>query len=167
MCSRRIQTNFSQAAANGSRTPSLVPRPNDRSTTENGNSAPKVLNSWKEIAAYMNRGVRTVQRWESALQLPVHRPQGKNRSAVLALQEEIDEWVRHTPSSSRKHMRMTLLEIACDLQNLAQKLVAQAPSEVRPEGEKLLEAANRVARKLAQLNGDSVGDDPHPLQSFF
>jgi len=25
----------------------------------------ELLNSWKEIAAYLNRGVRTVQRWET------------------------------------------------------------------------------------------------------
>ena len=24
----------------------------------------EILNSWKEIAGYLNRGVRTVQRWE-------------------------------------------------------------------------------------------------------
>lgn len=61
----------------------------------------------------------------------------------------------------------TLLEIAFDLQNLAQKLVAQAPPEMRPEGEKLLETANTVANKFAQLNGDSVRDEPQPPQSFF
>jgi len=56
-----------------------------------------VLNSWKEIAAYMGRGVRTVQRWEATLGLPVHRPKGKDRSAVLALAEELDTWLRRTP----------------------------------------------------------------------
>ena len=31
------------------------------------------LDSWKEIAAYLNRGVRTVRRWEREEGLPVHR----------------------------------------------------------------------------------------------
>ena len=31
------------------------------------------LDSWKEIAAYLGRGVRTVQRWEREEGLPVHR----------------------------------------------------------------------------------------------
>ena len=159
MYSRRIQINFSEDASTGSKNLTLVPR-SDKSS--NGNHATGVLHSWKEIAAYLNRGVRTVQRWESELGLPVHRPRGKNRSAVLAFREELDDWLRHTPSSSHKHTRTTLLEIACDLQNLAQMLAAQAPSEMRPEGENLLEAANRVAHKLAQLNGDSVRNDPHP-----
>jgi phage terminase Nu1 subunit (DNA packaging protein) len=56
-----------------------------------------VLNSWKEIAAYMGRGVRTVQRWEQHLGLPVHRPQGKDRSAVVAMREELDHWLAKTP----------------------------------------------------------------------
>ncbi len=59
-----------------------------------------VLNSWKEIAVYLGRGVRTVQRYEHDLNLPVRRPWGKSRSAVIALTEELDEWLRHTPQSA-------------------------------------------------------------------
>jgi hypothetical protein len=56
-----------------------------------------ILNSWKEIADYMGRGVRTVQRYERDLRLPVHRPAGKGRSAVLAFADEIDHWMREGP----------------------------------------------------------------------
>jgi hypothetical protein len=55
---------------------------------------PKVLNSWKEIASYLRCGVRTVQRWEHDLGLPVRRPWGKQRSSVIAVAEDLDEWVR-------------------------------------------------------------------------
>jgi hypothetical protein len=58
---------------------------------------PELLNSWKEIAAYLGRGVRTVQRWEAQLGMPVHRPHGHLRSAVLALTHELDGWLRTTP----------------------------------------------------------------------
>jgi hypothetical protein len=58
------------------------------------------LNSWKDIATYVGRGVRTVQRWESHFGLPVHRPKGKERSAVLAFPEEISEWLHRTPNRS-------------------------------------------------------------------
>jgi hypothetical protein len=57
----------------------------------------RVLNSWKEIAAHLGRGVRTVQRWEQNLSLPIHRPRGKNRSAVVAFPEELDQWLHQTP----------------------------------------------------------------------
>ena len=56
----------------------------------------KLLNGWKEISNYLMRGARTVQRWEIELGLPVHRPQGKSRSAVLAFSSELDEWLAHT-----------------------------------------------------------------------
>ncbi len=32
------------------------------------------LDSWKEIAAYLNRDVTTVQRWEKREAMPVHPP---------------------------------------------------------------------------------------------
>ena len=57
----------------------------------------EILNSWKEIAKYLDRGVRTAQRWERDLQLPVRRPRGKRRSAVLALRTEIDAWLSSCP----------------------------------------------------------------------
>jgi phage terminase Nu1 subunit (DNA packaging protein) len=60
----------------------------------------EVLNSWKEIAEYMGRGVRTVQRWERELGLPVRRPRGKERSAVLALKSDLDHWLHHTPQGA-------------------------------------------------------------------
>ncbi len=52
------------------------------------------LNSWKEIAEYVGRGVRTVQRWEAELGFPVHRPRNHLRSPVVAIPSEIDEWLR-------------------------------------------------------------------------
>lgn len=51
------------------------------------------LQSWKEVAAYVGRGVRTVQRWES-FGLPVHRPSGHDKGAVFVLVAELDEWMR-------------------------------------------------------------------------
>lgn len=65
-------------------------------------SSNEVLNSWKEIAEYLHRGVRTVQRWEIELALPVRRPRGKSRSAVLALRPELDEWIRNCPQEKRE-----------------------------------------------------------------
>jgi hypothetical protein len=56
----------------------------------------KVLSGWKEIARYLKRGVRTVQRWEH-FGLPVHRPNGAERSAVTALSQELDAWVAAAP----------------------------------------------------------------------
>src|SRR4029077_17565952 len=57
---------------------------------------PDVLNSWKEVAAYLGRGVRTVQRWERELGLPVRRPRGKSRSAGIAFKPELARWLRQS-----------------------------------------------------------------------
>jgi CheY-like chemotaxis protein len=54
--------------------------------------ATKILNGWKEISQHLGRGVRTVQRWE-ALGLPIRRPNARNRSAVVALSGELEEWL--------------------------------------------------------------------------
>lgn len=62
-------------------------------------SAPPVLTSWKDIARYMGKGVRTVQRWEQDFGLPVRRPVGSNRKAILARPGDLDAWVAHRCAS--------------------------------------------------------------------
>jgi phage terminase Nu1 subunit (DNA packaging protein) len=56
-----------------------------------------VLSGWKDIAAYLRCGIRTVQRWERK-GIPVHRPVPSKRSHVIAYSEELDWWIRdHQP----------------------------------------------------------------------
>ncbi len=50
------------------------------------------LDSWKEIAAYLKRGARTVQRWEREAGLPVHRLQHEKLGSVYAWRSELDAW---------------------------------------------------------------------------
>ena len=53
-----------------------------------------VLTSWKDIARYLGKGVRTVQRWERELGLPVRRPIGASqKSAVLLHRGDVDAWL--------------------------------------------------------------------------
>ena len=53
-----------------------------------------VLSSWKDIARYLGKGVRTVQRWERHLGLPVRRPNGaSHKSAVLLNRNDLDTWL--------------------------------------------------------------------------
>lgn len=55
------------------------------------------LDSWKEIALYLNRGVRTVRRWEKDEGLPVHRHVHRTQASVYAFKSEIDSW-RQNPA---------------------------------------------------------------------
>lgn len=53
-----------------------------------------VLAGWKEIAEYFGKCVRTVQRWERDMGLPVHRPNPKLRGSVIAYPGGLDVWLR-------------------------------------------------------------------------
>lgn len=50
------------------------------------------LDSWKEIAAYLHRDIRTVQRWEKTAGLPVHRHAAARLRTAFAFRGEIDAW---------------------------------------------------------------------------
>ncbi len=50
------------------------------------------LDSWKAIAAYLGREVRTAQRWERSEGLPVHRLGHQKRGSVYAFAGELDAW---------------------------------------------------------------------------
>src|SRR6266511_4412737 len=52
------------------------------------------LESWKEIAAYLDRDVTTVQRWEKREGMPVHRHFHERSGSVHASKAELDVWVR-------------------------------------------------------------------------
>ncbi len=53
----------------------------------------ELLDSWKEIAAYLGRDLTTVQRWEKREGLPIHRQIHSNRATVYAYRSEIDSWL--------------------------------------------------------------------------
>jgi hypothetical protein len=70
-----------------------------------GAEARPVLSSWKEIATYFGKGIRTVQRWERNLGLPIRRPNGHNNGIVLAYPDELKDWTnfRPVPDSDALH----------------------------------------------------------------
>lgn len=50
------------------------------------------LNGWKEIALHFGKGVRTVQRWEKDLGLPVRRLGTGRGEIVFAFKSELEAW---------------------------------------------------------------------------
>src|SRR5579859_6259550 len=52
------------------------------------------LDSWKEIALYLNRDVTTVQRWEKREGMPVHRHLHDRMGSVYASRAELDTWAQ-------------------------------------------------------------------------
>ena len=68
-----------------------------RRTAASTKDLPHFLSGWKDIAAYLGRGVRTVQRYEQEYGLPVRRPARKAKGWVVATKAELDAWVSASP----------------------------------------------------------------------
>jgi hypothetical protein len=86
-----------------------------------------VLTSWKDIARYLGKGVRTVQRWERKLGLPVRRTTQERKSVVLAVPEEIDQWIQCQQFTgerldSRATLLLTLNELRSENRELRRQL---------------------------------------------
>lgn len=106
-----------------------------------------VLTSWKEIADYIGKGTRTVQRWERDLGLPVRRVERSHgyKSAVLAIREEIDTWVlsQHLRGGNIEFsdaevvkLRNLVAVLQSEIADLRQRLeMFEAKAPVRPKGD--------------------------------
>src|SRR5258708_5283658 len=51
------------------------------------------LESWKQIAALLNKSERTVRRWHETEGLPVHKHQHQQKGSVWAYPNELQEWL--------------------------------------------------------------------------
>jgi transposase len=89
---------------------------------DNGIQSDLILSSWKEIAAFFGKGVRTVQRWERQFNLPVRRPFGSDKKIVLARTAELERWMGQQTSPAEplavqqafervQHMRTLVLNM--------------------------------------------------------
>lgn len=113
------------------------------------------MNSWKEIANYFGQSVRTVQRWEHDLQLPVHRIGKGKRSPVYAVVAELKFWRgtsarrdpfkvdrqerQHDPNGSRREAKLAA--------RLDQPAEAVAESTVRQQRNTEVREKNILALK--------------------
>lgn len=115
----------------------------------------RILNSWKEIANYLGRGVRTVQRWEAQLGLPVHRPAGKDHSAVLAFSSELDQWLDSRPVRFANSLNG---ESSQDRQSVQVQTLLTRAEAVLQRLESILNRADETQRKLAETL-DMLGEN--------
>lgn len=84
-----------------------------------------VLTSWKAIARYLDRGVRTVQRWEAQFGFPVRRPTSGGHRTVVAIAEEIDAWLAsQTPKrhSELQRLRAEVESLRAEVERLRAEL---------------------------------------------
>jgi hypothetical protein len=127
-----------------------------------------VLNSWKEIAQYLGRGIRTVQRYEREAHLPVRRLGGKTRSAVLALPNDLDNWLKQislTPISKSEGLRTSEPFPGLDAVRTHQRALRVLESNLRLMQQNLEEAQRIRARRqwFAEELSDSGLSSPKEL----
>jgi phage terminase Nu1 subunit (DNA packaging protein) len=92
------------------------------------------LTCWKDIARYLGKGVRTVQRYEREAGLPVMRPGSRHQGVVYAWPAELDAWIKQQSSpreneeskSELDRLRGEVARLTAENQLLSQKLRSRA-----------------------------------------
>ena|SRR5438477_7884587 len=107
---------------------------------------PQFLSGWKDIANYLEKGVRTVQRYERELGLPVRRPAGKSTGSVVATTAELDAWVLASPI--RQAFRLTTPSLT---DSTATKEIRDGLAEMRKLREQMADLRIELRASLSSL----------------
>jgi hypothetical protein len=138
----------------------------------------QILNGWKEISNHLRRSVRTVQRWEALLGLPVYRPALKDRSAVVAFSDEVDRWIsRASPDAGEEEAVLNGIEendagLLRMLHNMSTMTLdtAELSSQMRLLQERLRQSLriyhHRVASKTRAQDTSVPSQDIGPVLIF-
>jgi hypothetical protein len=121
----------------------------------------QLLTSWKEIAAHLGKGVRTAQRWEREIGLPVRRP-AENRHIVVALATDLDNWIAQlaTPSATPccscredlDHAQQTIVDLREQIMSLQSEM-------------KIAALALQMNNKVAPVTSVASARSSHNLES--
>ena len=131
----------------------------------------RVLNSWKEIARYVGRGLRTLQRYEAEFGFPVRRVAGRPRTAVMAFTEEIDAWLAQakcrpaTPKTANglslpPELKAILAEAAMNRQHALE--IRRVASAQRQMARAQRETVRNAVHKLQQIRVKLAQRSPAP-----
>src|SRR3954454_8756614 len=106
-CGRHDLPHFAAVAGNSMAASRIDQRAPNPPPSERGER----LEGWKQIASYLKRDVRTVQRWERTEQFPVRRQMHHKLGSIFAFKNELDYWMDQrssfqsakAPTSSRAY----------------------------------------------------------------
>jgi hypothetical protein len=131
------------------------------------NESPQFLSGWKDIANYLGKGVRTVQRYERELGLPVRRPAGKPWGSVVATRAELDGWVRASPI--REAFRLPVSSFSSASITLAMKAGIEEMHKLRDQMTSLRNEVNTTVSLLGEsvrsLHGDLARLEREEMES--
>jgi thioredoxin-like negative regulator of GroEL len=111
----------------------------------------KRLDSWKGIAAFLGRSLRTVQRWHGCNGLPVHHF-GGHKGSVFAYEEEINHWLSGLAEESGTAQSRAEETLESGKRN-SNELTTTANSMWETRSERNIQA-------IADLYRKAIADDP-------
>lgn len=122
-------------------------------------TAPLVLNSWKDIADYLKCGVRTAQRWERDLDLPVCRPRPGKRGPVCAFPNEVRLWMRRKktehPELAHVFRDGSAIHTSHELTRISAELVRRTAANTRLQKEYAARLLETIKAMKARIEGRS------------
>lgn len=118
-----------------------------------------MLSSWKEIAQFFGKGVRTVQRWEKTLDLPIHRPPGAPSNVVLAKESDLEEWMNRGMISAQNRLNASV-ENAFDA---IERALHELPRDVQQRKERISLIRERIDQLKQLLDDADRGSDGHSI----
>ena len=138
-------------------------------TTDSQNSllAEATLDSWKEIAVYLQRDVSTVMRWGKLEHLPVHRQHHLSRSSVYAYPSELEGWRanRRALAESTRYKWWRPVPAFASMITLGLALMMAGSG---PHVGALVQAADGIVTRQVSLGADGVFDGaPSPDGKYF
>ena len=111
----------------------------------------KRLDSWKGIASFLGRSLRTVQRWHDCNGLPVHH-YGGHKGSVFAYEEEINRWLANlAEESGTAQFRVDETQVSGRRSSNELTITANSMWETRSE---------RNIQAIADLYRKAIADDP-------
>jgi TolB-like protein/Tfp pilus assembly protein PilF len=93
------------------------------------------LESWGEIAAYLRREIRTVQRWEKYQGLPIRRLTIGKLGSVYAYRSELDKWYRERQPQAEAEIEACGKESVCEVLEPEPQPVSVPPAAEENKGD--------------------------------
>jgi hypothetical protein len=127
----------------------------------------EILSGWKDIARYLGKGVRTVQRYAHELGLPVRWVSGHHKGAVIARKSDLDSWISSSATaqeSFNKETRAILAYLSAELakgprqRELQDAVTAALRAELKTDVRNIQKSLAKLQRRVNdfQKRQDSI-----------
>ena len=146
-----------------------IPEQHHPTTTPSHNNTipPAVLSGWKEIANHLGKGIRTLQRYELELALPIRRLGGKPKGSVFATAEELDAWVSTSLIRAGSQISKQIVAFECgsaasDIQEALRKM-RRLREEMRASRASLRSTVQMLSRQVQALKVELHTHNEHEI----